>query len=56
MVTALVDDRRHLLTTGLARYTESGVVGRPSLASARKGRVVLASLVSSFGGCLSALK
>ncbi|MFC4947948.1 creatininase family protein [Pseudonocardia sp. GCM10023141] len=42
------DDRRHLLTRGLAGYTTSGVVGQPSLASARKGRDVLASLVASF--------
>jgi creatinine amidohydrolase len=51
----LADDREHLLTLGLATYTESGVVGRPSLASAEKGRNVLASLVVSFGETLSAL-
>ncbi|HEU5157897.1 MAG TPA: creatininase family protein [Streptosporangiaceae bacterium] len=51
----LADDREHLLTLGLAAYTESGVVGRPSLASAEKGRDVLASLVASFGDTLSAL-
>jgi creatinine amidohydrolase len=45
----LADDRRHMLTLGLAPYTESGVVGRPSLASARKGEVLLASLAESFG-------
>ena len=44
----LADDRRHLLSRGLRAYTTSGVVGRPSLASARKGRDVLASLVASF--------
>ncbi len=44
----LADDRRHLLSRGLHAYTESGVVGRPSLATARKGRDLLASLVSSF--------
>ncbi|MCW0212200.1 MAG: creatininase family protein [Pseudonocardia sp.] len=44
----LADDRRHLLSRGLAAYTDSGVVGRPSLASAAKGRDVLASLVASF--------
>ena len=44
----LADERRHLLSRGLAAYSESGVVGRPSLASARKGRDLLASLVSSF--------
>lgn len=44
----VADDRRHLLGRGLHAYTESGVVGRPSLASARKGRDVLASLVAAF--------
>jgi creatinine amidohydrolase len=48
----LADDRRHLLSRGLRAYTESGVVGRPSLASAEKGREVLASLVRSFAGYL----
>ena len=51
----LADDRAHLLTLGLAAYTESGVVGRPSAASADKGRAALASLVASFGETLSAL-
>jgi creatinine amidohydrolase len=45
----LAGDRRHLLTLGLAHYSDSGVVGRPSLASARKGEALLASLVRSFG-------
>lgn len=44
----LADERRHLLSRGLQAYSESGVVGRPSLASAEKGRDLLASLVSSF--------
>jgi creatinine amidohydrolase len=51
----LADDRNHLLTLGLTAYTSSGVVGRPSLASAEKGRGLLASLVDSFGGYLSVL-
>ncbi|MFD7652819.1 creatininase family protein [Actinosynnema sp. NPDC059797] len=51
----LADDRRHLLALGLAPYTDSGVVGRPSLASARKGEVVLAALVEAFGPCLAVL-
>jgi creatinine amidohydrolase len=41
----VADDRAQLLSRGLRAYTESGVVGRPSLASAEKGRAVLASLV-----------
>jgi len=44
----LAEDRRHLLTLGLAPYTPSGVVGRPSLASARKGELLLAGLVDAF--------
>jgi creatinine amidohydrolase len=48
----LADDRRHLLSRGLQAYTDTGVVGRPSLAAARKGRDLLASLVSSFADYL----
>jgi len=51
----LADDRRHMLTLGLAPYTESGVVGRPSLASARKGEALLAGLTESFGQYLDLL-
>ncbi|MEJ8638513.1 creatininase family protein [Streptomyces sp. NPDC006475] len=51
----LADDRRHLLTLGMPGYTESGVIGRPSLASADKGKELLASLVDSFGEYLSLL-
>jgi creatinine amidohydrolase len=51
----LADDRRHMLTLGLDAYTTSGVVGRPSLASAVKGRDVLASLVGTFGELVSVL-
>jgi creatinine amidohydrolase len=43
------DDRRHLLTTGMSAYTESGVIGRPSLGSAEKGKELLASLTEAFG-------
>ncbi|MFF9089035.1 creatininase family protein [Streptomyces sp. NPDC014991] len=42
------DDRRHLLTVGMSAYTESGVIGRPSLGSAEKGKELLASLTESF--------
>lgn len=49
----LADDRRHMLTLGLDAYTETGVVGRPSLASARKGRDLLTGLVTSFGAYMS---
>lgn len=44
----VADDRRHLLSRGLQAYSRSGVVGRPSAASARKGRELLESLVRSF--------
>lgn len=43
------DERKHLLTLGMAAYTESGVIGRPSLASAWKGKELLAGLVEAFG-------
>jgi creatinine amidohydrolase len=45
----LTDDRRHMLTLGLNAYTTSGVVGRPSLASAEKGRTLLGELLSVLG-------
>ncbi|MFC4529357.1 creatininase family protein [Sphaerisporangium dianthi] len=51
----LSDDRQHLLTLGMAAYTESGIIGRPSLASASKGKAVLESLVESFGAYLAVL-
>src|SRR5579863_8307725 len=51
----LADDRRHLLTTGMSEYTRCGVIGRPSLASAEKGKAVLASLAKSFASVLEIL-
>ena len=50
------DDRRHLLTTGMSEYTRNGVIGRPSLASAEKGKAVLASLVERFASVLEILQ
>ncbi|MGW3959054.1 creatininase family protein [Amycolatopsis sp. NPDC005003] len=50
-----VTDREHLLTLGLRAYTQSGVVGRPSLASAAKGHVLLDTLVQRFAGVLEVL-
>jgi len=50
------DDRRHLLTTGMSEYTRSGVIGRPSLASADKGKAVLASLTEGFAAVLETLR
>ncbi|MGW0823257.1 creatininase family protein [Streptomyces sp. NPDC002845] len=49
----LADDRRHLLSLGMSAYTESGVIGRPSMASAAKGKELLAGLVDAFGAYLS---
>ncbi|MBV2358003.1 creatininase family protein [Streptomyces sp. J2-1] len=51
----VADDRRHLLTTGMSAYTESGVIGRPSLGSAEKGKELLASLTESFGALFALL-
>ncbi|WP_338483150.1 creatininase family protein [Streptomyces sp. SCSIO 75703] len=51
----LSDDRRHLLSLGMSAYTDSGVVGRPSLGSAEKGKKILASLADSFGAYFSLL-
>ncbi|GHE30222.1 creatinine amidohydrolase [Streptosporangium violaceochromogenes] len=49
------DDRRHLLTEGMQAYTRSGVIGRPSLATAEKGKAVLNSLTSSFADVMDML-
>ncbi|MEV7975332.1 creatininase family protein [Streptomyces sp. NPDC086519] len=49
------DDRRHLLTLGMSAYTESGVIGRPSLGSAEKGKELLASFADSFGALFELL-
>jgi creatinine amidohydrolase len=49
----IADDRTGLLTLGMAHYTESGIIGRPSLASATKGKTALTSIVNSFADCLA---
>jgi hypothetical protein len=41
-------DRPHLLTLGMACYTKSGVIGRPSLGTAAKGKAHMASLGQCF--------
>lgn len=46
------DDRRHLLTTGMFTYTASGIIGRPSLATATKGRTLLQKLSLLFAAHL----
>jgi len=35
------NDRQHLLTLGMRAYTTNGVIGRPSLAAAEKGKSLL---------------
>jgi creatinine amidohydrolase len=47
------DDRRDLLTTGMRGYTPTGVIGKPSEASAEKGKAVLDSLTGSFARLLA---
>ena len=49
------DDRPFLLVHGMAPYTDSGVIGRPSAGDAAKGKAVLDSLTRSFADHLRAL-
>jgi creatinine amidohydrolase len=49
------DTRPYLHLLGMAGYTESGIIGQPSLATAEKGERALASLVDSFGVLLRTL-
>ena len=39
----------------MSGYTTSGVIGRPSLGSAEKGKAVLASLIQAFADVLRVL-
>ncbi|WP_267242862.1 creatininase family protein [Streptomyces sp. PR69] len=48
-------DRPFLLTLGMKAYTETGVIGFPSRATATKGKAVLESLVGGFAQHLKAL-
>jgi creatinine amidohydrolase len=50
------DDRPHLLTLGMKAYTESGVIGLPSLGTAEKGAACLSSLADSFKAHIEALQ
>jgi creatinine amidohydrolase len=50
-----VDERPGLLTVGMDAYTSTGVIGRPSLATALKGKTALTCLVESFAACLQLL-
>lgn len=51
----LANTRTHLLVTGMRAYTDSGIIGRPSLATATKGEAALTSLAASFGDHLHLL-
>ncbi|WP_156297558.1 creatininase family protein [Mycobacterium paragordonae] len=48
-------DRRHLTTVGMSAYTESGVIGYPSRASAEKGQAVLDHLGKTAVGLITLL-
>lgn len=48
-------DRRHLTTVGMSAYTDSGVIGYPSRASAEKGRAVLDHLGKAAGDLITLL-
>lgn len=50
-----VSDRRHLLTIGMAGYSENGIIGRPSLATAEKGTAMLDAFAKSFRDHLATL-
>ena len=49
------EDRPHLLMTGLRGYTDTGIIGSPSAATADKGHAALASLAASFADHLKAI-
>lgn len=51
----IADDRTGLVTLGMREFTETGIIGRPCLASAIKGKAILDSLASSFGMHMHAL-
>jgi creatinine amidohydrolase len=51
----LASPRPHLLVVGMAGYTSSGVIGRPSLATPEKGKAILESLTASFADHLKQL-
>lgn len=51
-----VTERRDLLVLGMRGYTSTGVIGRPSQATAAKGKAVLESLTASFVGTLAVLR
>jgi creatinine amidohydrolase len=52
----LADDRRHLLTVGMRAYTENGIIGLPSLATAEKGALLLDGFSAVFKTTLAHLR
>lgn len=48
-------DRPYLLTKGMKAYTDTGVIGFPSHATAEKGKAVLSSLLDDFSGHMTLL-
>lgn len=52
----LADDRPYLHLLGMKGYTETGVIGRPSLATSEKGRLILDSMTASAEGILTELR
>lgn len=52
----LADDRRHLLTNGVRGYAEAGIIGRPSIADADKGRRLLEEFSRLFKDSLDQLR
>lgn len=51
----MANDRPHLLSLGMTAYTESGIIGRPSLATAIKGSTLLSTFVTRFDTVYSML-
>lgn len=49
-------ERTHLHVRGMKAYTESGLIGRPSLATAGKGRLVLEALAEAASAHLECLE
>ncbi|WP_019814394.1 creatininase family protein [Saccharomonospora saliphila] len=49
------NNRPHLLVTGMKGYTINGIIGRPSEATAAKGRAALDSLAASFADHLKTI-
>lgn len=48
-------ERPHLLIQGIRGYTSSGIIGRPSAATAEKGKAALDSLTETFAETLRTL-